>query len=128
MTAWLDRYQSIPVTPYNYEDKDVYSPRWTIHYVEKNVGEETSAREILMYYSDEPDWGMDSANVSPFQLLMGDGHGFRHQRYIFGPFQIGDAPNRAIHFYSLSKKAFAKGDPYRNVSTTLRQPSCEFIV
>ncbi|HBN09911.1 MAG TPA: hypothetical protein DD435_15140, partial [Cyanobacteria bacterium UBA8530] len=71
MTAWLDRYQSIPVTPYNYEDKDVYSPRWTIHYVEKNVGEETSAREILMYYSDEPDWGMDSANVSPFQLLMG---------------------------------------------------------
>ncbi|MGE5707699.1 MAG: DUF1667 domain-containing protein, partial [Bacteroidota bacterium] len=110
---WLDRYQNISVTPYESEDKSPYSPEWVGPFVAQKLGDKTSAREILIRYSDEPDWKMDEVQgLSPFQSLMGGGQGFRHQRYFFGPVRLGDAPNRAVHFYELSKQAFAKGDSY----------------
>lgn len=107
---WLDRCSDLSVTPYRYEDKEPFNPNFELRYLEPL--EKTSAREILVLYSSEPDWSLDKVFVSPFQILMGGGHGCRHQRYFLGPWRFGDAPHRVAHFNELSKQAFRRGDPY----------------
>lgn len=116
---WLSKpeFRQITVTAYTYAetDRSAYSPTFQPIFVDRLPGETTTAREILLRYVDEPDWGMDEdLSVSPFQWLAGGSKGYRHQRfyYLGGVVQVGDAHSRAEHFYKLSKQAFAKGDPY----------------
>lgn len=116
---WLTapEFRRIPVTAYTYAEEDlaVYAPGFRPVYVDRLVGEQTTAREILLRYVDEPDWGMDDElDLSPLQSLAGGSKGYRHQRYYYlgGVLRVGEAPERAAAFYRLSKAAFAKGDAY----------------
>ncbi|HBN08326.1 MAG TPA: hypothetical protein DD435_06680 [Cyanobacteria bacterium UBA8530] len=112
-TVWLDRYKDIVVTAYDYEEKAPYNPDYEAKYPDKKVGERTTAREILIHYADEPDWGMDAnLNLSSFQPIIGGSRGYRHQYYFFGLLRLGQGPERAAYFYDMSKQAFAKGDSY----------------
>ena len=117
--TWLSQpeFRQIEVTPYQYTDADrsPYASTFQPIYVDRLVGEKTTAREILLRYVDEPDWGMDDdLSLSPLQSLAGGSKGYRHQRfyYLGGVLQVGDAHKRAEHFYHMSKLAFSKGDPY----------------
>lgn len=117
--TWLSepQYRQITVTPYQYEaeDRGPYAAGFQPIYVDRLVGEKTTAREILLRYVDEPDWGMDAGlSISPLQALAGGSKGFRHQRYYYlgGLVRVGNAPQRADHFYKLSKLAFRRGDAY----------------
>jgi len=116
---WLSspEFRQIEVTPYRYaeDDKTSYAPGYQPIYIDRLVGERTTAREILLRYVDEPDWGMDDGlSLSPLQDLAGGSKGFRHQRYYYlgGVLRVGDAHGRAEHFYRMSKLAFGKGDTY----------------
>lgn len=111
--VWLDKYNKIPVTAYKYQDKEPLNPNFKPRYLDKKPGQMTSARDILIHYSDEPDWNMDKGlELSRFQSLMGGSQGYRHQRYRIGPFVVGEAVDRCNHFYLLSQEAFKKGDRY----------------
>jgi hypothetical protein len=117
--SWLSNpeFRQIEVTPYPYEkdDSGPYAPGFQPIYVDRLVGEKTTAREILLRYVDEPDWGMDEGlELSFLQGLAGGSKGFRHQRYYYlgGVLRVGDAHGRAEHFYRMSKLAFGKGDAY----------------
>lgn len=110
---WLDKYDKIPVTAYKYQEKAPLNPKFKLRYIDKHPGQFTTAREILIHYSDEPDWDMDKElNLSRFQNLMGGSQGYRHQRYNLGPFAIGDAVARCNHYYKMAEEAFKKGDRY----------------
>ncbi len=117
--SWLSNpeFRQIEVKPYRYEKEDAgpYAPGFQPIYVDRLVGEKTTAREILLRYVDEPDWGMDDGlELSPLQGLAGGSKGFRHQRYYYlgGVLRVGDAHKRAEHFYRMSKHAFSQGDAY----------------
>ncbi len=118
-TPWLSnpQFRQIEVTPYSYTeaDRSAYAPEFQPIYIDRLVGEKTTAREILLRYVDEPNWGMDEGlDLSPFQDLAGGSKGYRHQRYHYlkGVVQVGIAHERAETFYQLAKLAFAKGDAY----------------
>ncbi len=117
--SWLSKpeFRQIEVTPYGYaeHDRSPYAPGFQPIYVDRLVGEKTTAREILLRYVDEPDWGMDDdLSLSPLQGMAGGSKGYRHQRYYYlgGVLRVGDAHGRAEHFYRMSKLAFGKGDSY----------------
>lgn len=143
----LDKYNHIKVTPYIYQD-DSLNPNFEILYKNpdprqafippsqyvyididttikygfkgERLDRVTSARDILIDYSDEPDWGMDQNLELGFsQKLMGGSQGYRHMYYRGGSFHFpkiilpqGEAPNRVKHFYELAKNAFYEGDLY----------------
>jgi hypothetical protein len=144
---WLEQYDQITVTPYTYQDKsinpdfkilytnpdpDQINPPldkfvfYTLDYSDKpgfrgaEIGQKTTARQILIDYSDELDWGMDQElELSFAQSLMGGSQGYRHMYfpafdwhlpYLFFP--QGTAPERAEHFFTYAKQAQAKGDLY----------------
>lgn len=114
---WLNNFKDITITEYSYKDIDTepYNPDFKIIYKEGNIGEKTTALEILSIYSDEPDWDMDdNLKLSPFQKLTGGSSGWRHQYFItlFGLIRLGDGPKRAQYFYDLAIKAFENNDPY----------------
>jgi len=114
---WLNKFDNITITEYTYSDidKEPYNPDFKIVYKEGNIGDKTSALEILSIYSDEPDWEMDqNLNLSPFQKLTGGSSGWRHQYFItlFGLIRLGDGPKRAQYFYNLALKAFDREDYY----------------
>ncbi len=114
---WLNKFNNITITEYNYSDIDTepYNPQFEVVYKEGSIGEKTSAFEILSIYTDEPDWDMDqNLKLSPFQKLTGGSSGWRHQYFItlFGLIRLGNAPNRAQYFYNLSLKAFDRDDYY----------------
>lgn len=144
---WLDEYDQISVTPYTYRD-DSLNPDFKIHYVNPDpapispsmgkfayytlesterpgfvgaeVGSKTNARQILVDYSDEPDWWMDKKlKLSVAQKLMAGSQGYRHMYYPAWDWHLpylffpqGVAPKRARHFYKLAEQAFMKGDLY----------------
>ena len=59
---WINNFSEIEVTPYTYEDidQDEYNPEFVIKYVEGEIGEKVKASDILINYSDEPDWDLDT--------------------------------------------------------------------
>lgn len=115
--TWLNAHRNIKVTKWTYEDVDKgpVSPDFRPLYIDKLVGETTNAREILIRYADEPDWGLDAGlEVSPLQGLTGGSKGYRHQCYHFlrGALEVGEPAKQAKAYYELSRVAFRKHDPY----------------
>jgi len=97
---------------------DLESPR--LGYRGAAIGATTSAAEIVIWYSDEPDWGMDrKLNGGTIAKLMGGTQGMRHMFYPRGTWHApkplmdqGEAPERFAHFIERSRRAFARGDAY----------------
>lgn len=114
--TWLNGYRHLKVTKWTYADVEKgNNPDYKPPYIDKLVGDMTNAREILIRYVDEPDWGMDTAlDLSPLQAVTGGSKGYRHQCYHFlnGAVTIGEAPKRCKFYYELSRTAFRKHDPY----------------
>jgi len=114
---WINNFPEIEITPYTYEDidQDKYNPKFVIKYVEGEIGRKTNASDILINYSDEPDWDLDTnLELNKLQALTGGSQGYRHMYFsVFGGLiKAGDAPKRASHFFEMSKIAFGKGDNY----------------
>lgn len=114
---WVNNFPEIEVTPYTYEDidQDEYNPEFAIKYFEGEIGEKVKASDILINYSDEPDWDLDTnLELNKLQALTGGSQGYRHMYFsVFaGLLKAGDAPKRANHFFEMSKSAFGKGDNY----------------
>ncbi|MBI4040781.1 MAG: hypothetical protein HY390_02820 [Deltaproteobacteria bacterium] len=142
--SWLDRWDQVTVTSFESFLKTTFSPTFTpkdfldlyqlnskyqIAY-KKKPGAWTSAKEILIHYSDEPDWGMDrDLNLSPDQKYMGGTQGptsqaFRHlflkKWTVTAPWrtfhiplrELGEAPERAQLFFDLAQKAFEAKELY----------------
>jgi len=112
---WLNKYRNIEITQYSYQDGSPYNPNYKIPYLEGKIGDNTDAKTILSTYADEPDWGMDEGlSLNSMQSLTGGSHGWRHQYYILlgGILKLGEAPDRALHFYNMAVKAFKNNDPY----------------
>lgn len=118
--GWLHAYGKLKVTPASGSecptcDKDPYNPDYVPIFVDRLPGDSTSAREVLVRYVDEPDWGMDaSVSLSPIQPLAGEGKGYRHHYYYYGAglLRVGEAPERVKHFYDLAVGAYKAGDRY----------------
>ncbi len=118
--SWLDLHKNFAVLPASGSecvkcDKDSYNPDYIPLFVDRLPGDKTSAREVLVRYIDEPDWGMDEAlTLSPIQALAGGSKGYRHQYYYYvtGVARVGEAPERVTHFYDLAIEAYAAGDKY----------------
>ena len=113
----MNNFLEIEVTPYTYDDvdQDEYNPEFAIKYVEGEIGGKTKASDILINYSDEPDWDLDTnLELNKIQALTGGSRGYRHMYFsVFaGLLKAGDAPKRANHFFEMSKIAFGKGDNY----------------
>jgi hypothetical protein len=86
----------------------------------KGRGEKTNLYDVLVNFSDEPDWGMDKdLNLSFAQKFMAESQGFRHMYYPFWTFHLpypfvsqGDAPKRAQHFFDRAVEEYRKGNIY----------------
>ncbi len=86
----------------------------------KGLSEKTSIYEILVHFSDEPDWGMDkNINLSFAQKLMAGSQGYRHMYYPFWTFHLpypfiaqGEAPERAQHFFDRAVEEYKRGNTY----------------
>ncbi|NLY10524.1 MAG: hypothetical protein GX020_02375 [Firmicutes bacterium] len=103
-------------TEYTYDDIDQseYNPEFKIKYIYQDK-EYITALDVLIGYSSEPDWGLDTnLELSKWQSLTGGSQGYRHQRYatLWGLVTIGVAPERAQHFYDLALLAYEQGDYY----------------
>lgn len=114
---WINTFPEIEVTPYTYQeiDQDEYNPEFVIKYVDEEIGEKVKASDILIKYSDEPDWDLDTnLELNRIQTLTGGSQGYRHMYVsVFGGLlKAGKAPERANHFFEMSKIAFKKGDNY----------------
>lgn len=112
---WINRYNNITITEYSYRDNSPYNPNYKIQYLDGNIGDKTSAKKILSIYADEPDWGMDEGlSLNSAQTLTGGSQGWRHQYFILfgGLFKLGEAPDRALHFYNMATVAFKVKDFY----------------
>ncbi len=122
---WINNFPEIEVTSYTYEDidQDEYNPEFLIKYVDEKIGEKVKALDILINYSDEPDWDLDTnLNLNKIQALTGGSQGYRHMYFsVFGGLlKAGVAPQRANHFFEMSKIAFEKGDNYWGFRFTAR--------
>jgi len=122
---WINNFPEIEVTSYTYEDidQDEYNPEFLIKYVDGKIGEKVKALDILINYSDEPDWDLDTnLNLNKIQALTGGSQGYRHMYFsVFGGLlKAGVAPQRANHFFEMSKIAFEKGDNYWGFRFTAR--------
>ena len=114
---WVNSFPGIEVTPYTYQgiDQDEYNPEFIIKYIDEEIGEKVKASDILINYSDEPDWDLDTnLELNKLQALTGGSQGYRHMYFsVFaGLLKAGEAPKRANHFFEMSKIAFGKGDNY----------------
>jgi len=121
----INNFPEIEITPYTYEDidQDEYNPEFAIKYLEGEIGEKVKASSILINYSDEPDWNLDTnLNLNKIQALTGGSQGYRHMYFsVFGGLlKAGEAPKRANHFFEMSKIAFGKGDNYWGFRFTAR--------
>ena len=114
---WINHFPEIKVTPYTYQniDKDEYNPDFILKYIEEKIGDFVKASDILIKYSDEPDWDLDTnLKLNKIQALTGGSQGYRHMYFsVFaGLLKAGKAPQRANHFFEMAKIAFKKGDEY----------------
>ncbi|MGQ9614858.1 MAG: hypothetical protein ACUVWJ_00485 [Spirochaetota bacterium] len=139
--------RSIPITPFRYFDDTPSNPSLIIEFREGGRPTVTSEDpnldeneyypdntsysrpeggkvpwvEVLSLYSAEPDWGMDDGlRLSPIQGLMGGSQGYRHMLYNLFCFKAGVPHRRAIHFHSLARVAFIRGDTYWGVRFSAR--------
>ena len=122
---WINTFPEIEVTPYTYQeiDQDEYNPEFVIKYVDEKIGEKVKASDILIKYSDEPDWDLDTnLELNRIQTLTGGSRGYRHMYVsLFGGLlRGGAAPQRVNHFFEISKVAFKKGDNYWGFRFTAR--------
>jgi len=84
------------------------------------VGGAIDARQILIDFSNEPDWDMDqNLELSWMQGFHGGSQGYRHMYYPSLTFHLplmlisqGKTPERAELYYSFAKEAFARNDTY----------------
>src|SRR3989338_8997302 len=139
---WLEAYHYITVTPFESYLQKAYGKNFkTVDFLRHHTlnettkigfepGKQTSAKEILSHYSDEPDWGMDqNLDIHPDQKFMGGTKGptsqaFRHlywkawspaaplRTFHFPPKAMGQALKRAQLYYDEAQKAFEGGEPY----------------
>lgn len=114
---WIDDFPAMEVTPYRYAqiDKNDYNPEFVVKYIQEEMGGKTKARDILLNYSDEPDWDLDTnLNLNKLQNLTGGSQGYRHMYFSLGGglFKAGEAPEGAEHFWEMAKIAFNNGDDY----------------
>ena len=139
---WLEAYHYITATPFEAYLQKAYGKNFKKgdflkhHALNETTkigfepGKQTSAKEILSYYSDEPDWGMDqNLDIHPDQKFMGGTKGptsqaFRHlywktwsiaaplRTFHFPPKEMGQALKRAQLYYDEAQKAFEVGEPY----------------
>ncbi len=112
---WLKNYNNITITPYTYKDVDteLYGPSFQMQFLDGNIGDKTTAINVLTTYADEPDWDMDKGlTLSKLQMLTGGSQGFRHQYYGLGFIRIGIGPERAQYWFDLAKIAHDHGDDY----------------
>lgn len=113
---WLKDFENIKITPFNYQDPDKRTAPYEVPYKEGNIGDNTSALEILITYCEEPDWGLDKDVDSILFKLLGyiglDSSGWRHGYWVMGPVKLGGAPERFIYYYNMSIKAFKNRDLY----------------
>jgi hypothetical protein len=103
--GWLDRFDSVKVTEYLYDDPTVNQIKiryynenpgylgpneFFYHALYENVlffkgaklGNTTSAKQILSDFSDEPDWELDqNLELSWMQGFSGESQGYRHMYY-----------------------------------------------
>jgi hypothetical protein len=114
---WINAFPEIEVTPYTYQeiDEDKYNPEFVIKYVDEVIGEKVKTSDILIKYSDEPDWDLDTnLELNRIQALTGGSHGYRHMySSLFGGLLRGGvAPQRANYFLEMAKVAFEREDNY----------------
>jgi len=114
---WINDLPEVQVTPYDYKqiDPSEYNPGFVVKYIQEEIGGKTKARDILINYSDEPDWDLDTnLDLNKIQSLTGGSQGYRHMYFSIGGgiLQVGEAPQRAEHFWEMAKMAFDKGDDY----------------
>ncbi len=122
---WIEEFTEIEVTPYRYAqiDPSEYNPDFVIKYIRGEIGEKTTAKDILINYSDEPDWDLDTnLNLDKLQKLTGGSQGYRHMYFSLGGgiFKAGKAPERAEHFWEMAKIAFDREDYYWGFRFTAR--------
>lgn len=113
----LEQFTSITITPYTYAavDQSVYNPAFELQYKLGAIGDQVSALDILITYAPEPDWDLDeNLELSSLQQFTGGSSGWRHQRYTLagGLVGLGEAPQRAQHFYDLAVYAYKQADYY----------------
>ncbi len=113
----LEQFTNIEITPYTYADVDpsLYNPEFELEYKLGALGDKVSALDILITYAPEPDWDLDERlELSSLQKLTGGSSGWRHQRYTLagGLISLGEAPQRAQHFYDLALLAYDQADFY----------------
>lgn len=140
---WLEGFSAVTVTEYSYDDSSIsetelryfsesqeelgpdefyyhalYEP---VKFFEgAEIGSQMSAKQILVEFSDEPDWELDqNLELSWLQKFHGESQGYRHMYYPSWTFHLplvffpqGKTPERVEHFYGLSKDAFDRGDTY----------------
>jgi len=144
---WLEEYRQLPVTPCTYPDATLnpaYQPPFINpdykatepqpgkyqHYdlVDEAyyglrgvaVNGRMDAKDILVQFCNEPDWGLDdNLEAGLAGRWMAGSHGFRHMYYpaltwhlpwlFFGQ---GVPHQRIEHFWRLSTRAFQRGDMY----------------
>jgi hypothetical protein len=122
--AWLDQIPPCTVTPWKDTIPGVQHS-YQFPFKGEKVGEQLTPREILVRYADEPDWGVDqNLDASWQQYFMGGKTGFSSQAYFhmyYPAFTVhapvpgivmGAANKRADLWVTMSRKAFARKDPY----------------
>ncbi len=121
------------ITPYSYNEKRAYNtqyltledycgefiknfvPKEAIFYPPdpKPYNGKAPIWQVLTIYSVEPDLGMDEGlQLSPMQGLIGNSQGVRHMKYRLLIVDFFEGSESFIHFISMSREAFAKGDEY----------------
>lgn len=122
--SWLDGYAAIKVTPHIDRIAGI-QPTYAFDFHGEQVGGTISARELLVRYSEEPDWGLDqNLDVSWQQTFMGGTTGLSSQAYfhMFYPaftvhlpvpgIEMGVAPQRLELWARAAQAAFERNDPY----------------
>jgi hypothetical protein len=141
--GWLDRFRNLTVTEYVYDDPTINQIRIRYHNDEPSelgvdefyyhalyepvlfftgaeLTEQISAEQVLIDFSNEPDWEMDQElQLSWLQGFHGESQGYRHIYYPswtyhapMGFYPQGETPDRAEHFYDMARMAFDRGDTY----------------
>lgn len=122
--TWLDDYPALKVTPHS-DRIDGIQPTYAFAFHGEQLGGTIPAREILIRYSEEPDWGLDqNLNASWQQTFMGGYTGLSSQAYFhmyYPPFtvhlpvpgiEMGVAPQRLELWARAAERAFERNDPY----------------
>lgn len=121
---WLEDHAALKVTPHSDRIEGI-QPTYTFAFHGEEVGSTISAREVLIRYSEEPDWGLDqNLNASWQQTFMGGYTGLSSQAYfhMYYPsftvhlpvpgIEMGVAPQRLELWAQAAERAFERHDPY----------------